>query len=157
MRLTQLGFLRQNAADNGGGRHGQCARSGKRPVKRRAHCHQNAHNREHGNDDLQTTQAEYEAAHGFEFGQGEFETDAEHQEHNADFAQIVGSVALRNQFEHTRTGNKTDQKITEHGRNVEFATADNRNNGNQQDNDNGTEGEFVHRVGGLSLKVAIVI
>ena len=66
-------------------------------------------------------------------------------------------MALRNQFEHTRTGNKTDQKITEHGRNVELATADNCNDGNQQDNDNGSEGEFVHRVGGLSLRVAIVI
>ena len=157
MRLTQLGFLRQNAADNGGGRHGQCARSGKRPVKRRAHRHQNAHNREHGNDDLQTAQTEYEAAHSLEFRQGKFEADAEHQKHNADFAQIVGSVALRNQFEHTRTGNKTDQKITEHGRNVEFAAADNRNNGNQQNNDNVSKGKFVHRVGGLSLKVNIVI
>ena len=86
MRLPQFGLFREDAADDRRGRHGQCAGGGKRPVELDVHQHQDAHNRQHGNDDLQSAQPEHQAAHGFELGQGKFEADAEHQKDDTDFA-----------------------------------------------------------------------
>ena len=61
-------------------------------------------------------------------------------------------MALRNQLQHTRTGDKTDQKITEHGRNVEFTAVNHRDDGNEEDDNDGCEGKsFVHRAGGLDV------
>ena len=61
-------------------------------------------------------------------------------------------MTLRNQLQHTRTGNKANQKITEHGRNVEFTAINYRNDGNEEDDNDGGEGKsFVHRAGGLDV------
>ena len=66
-------------------------------------------------------------------------------------------MALRNQFQHARTGDKADQKIAEHGRDIEFTAINHRNDRNEENDNDGCEGKsFVHRAGGLLFGKRVV-
>ena len=88
---AQLGFLRQNAADNSGGRHGQCTGGGKRPVEQLPIAIKIPIIEHMVTMTCKPPKPNTGGALALRFRQEEFETDAEHK---ADFAQIVGSVAL---------------------------------------------------------------
>ncbi|CWO90501.1 Uncharacterised protein [Neisseria meningitidis] len=145
VRLPQFRLFRQNPAHNRRGRHRQRARHGKRPIERHARQHQYAHYRQHRNADLQTAQTEHQPPHRPQLGQRELQTDAEHQEHNPDFAQIIRRMAFRNQAEHTGPRQKAHQQVAQHGGNVELAAQDHRNDRHQQNNHNRGKRKFVHR------------
>jgi hypothetical protein len=92
--------------------------------------HGGAH--EHGQGDLQKAQPEHMLAHGAQLGQVEFQPDHEHQEHHAEFAQVLHRFHVARERHGVRADQHAHAQIAQHGRQLEQPAADHPQHGSQQ-------------------------
>jgi hypothetical protein len=82
------------------------------------------HGRQHGQRDLAEAEAEDEPAHALQLGQVELEPDDEHQEHDAEFAQVAHAGRVGGERHRVRADDDADREIADHRRQLEGAAED---------------------------------
>ncbi len=91
------------------------------------------HEREHeGRDDLQEAESEHEPLHRPQLREREFEADRKHQEHHAEFREVLGPFEIRRDAEGVRADQDADGQIAEHRRQVQRAEYDDAHHRGQQ-------------------------
>ena len=147
--LPMIGFefapFGQQFADQGGRAHGHRATDGNRRAPVHAtrkqqhepshrHDHQRPETDRHGGADLSRPQPEHMPFERHEFGQREFESEREHQKHDADFAQTMRGFCITGQARRMRADHHPHRQIGDQRRRAKGAQRNHRNNrGSEED------------------------
>ena len=75
---------------------------------------------------MQTAQPENDAPHGDEAWQGEFETDREHQEDDAELRKVLRAGKAFEQVESVRPDQRANDQVAEHRRQIHAPEEDDR-------------------------------
>ena len=68
---------------------------------------------------MRHAEAEYDAPHGAQLGQREFEADRKHQEYHAEFGQRTGGFIFFGKAQRVRPDQDADSQVPEHRRQVQ--------------------------------------
>ena len=143
MHRIQFEPVGQHFADYGSGRHRQRAADDDAGPPVGAGKHRQHGGRTQRQRDLRRAKTEHDAAHGHQFRQTEFETDAEHQKHHAEFGQIARAFVVGDQGEAVWPDQHADQQIAEHRRHLQHAKQNNHQHRGSEKYENGVQ-RIVH-------------
>ena len=122
----------------------------------------------HGQHDLQQAKPEDMPAHRPQLGQAELQPDHEHQEHDAELAQVPDAFGVLRQGQRMGTDQHARQQIAQHRRQLEIPADHHANHGGQQvhqceiERGHGSmlatrlppvSGEYVHAAGTEALPI----
>ncbi len=116
MRRIQFKALGEQLGEDGGRGHGQRAAKDNSPLPGDTHRQRNAQHQQQRHQHLGRPEPEHDAAHGHKPRQAELQTNAEHQEHHADFREVRHLVSGRDPAEGIGADRHPDDQVTKQGR-----------------------------------------
>ncbi len=139
VRCIELGTLDQHLADDSGGGHGQYPAQSQSRAPVDLEEQRRKHDQHHGRGNLRRTQPEHQTLHRAQTRQAEFEADAEHQEHHAEFGQMPRLRRIGYPAQGVRADHDADQQISEHCGQVQNAAQHHHADGNGEQNEDEME------------------
>ena len=130
-----MAFSQQFGEYRGGG-HGERAAEYECALPRCAEQQRDRKHHQQGEENLRGTESQYHPAHRLQLGQTEFQPDTEHQEHHADFGELMHLFGFFNPPERVRSDGGADDKIAQQRRQFEFAEHHHHEHGSGQQHQN---------------------
>jgi hypothetical protein len=148
VRAVELAALGEHFRHDRGRRHGDDAAERDPDLPRRAQRERERHREAEAGADLREAQAEHQLAHRLELGEAELQADREHQEHHAQFSEVLGLGAVAHRAQGVRAERDASREIADHRRQLQGAAHGDRQHARGEQHEHGQQRQ-VRSVHGL--------